>query len=90
MVQVGGTANTSLTAQANLVVDAQVGLQVVLGQGYQLTALEHLQVHLDGTQGNALGGSLGVVGAGIDHRFSTSHFVRGAETVEQHLPQAQV
>ncbi|MNN44513.1 hypothetical protein D3C81_1588070 [compost metagenome] len=67
-----------------------MSLQVVLGQGHQLPALEHFQVHLDSAQADALGGCLGVVGAGVDHRFGTADFVRGVETVEQHLPQAQV
>ncbi|MDV3443803.1 hypothetical protein R0G64_30755, partial [Pseudomonas otitidis] len=39
-----------------LYTDALVRLQVVAGQGHHFTALEHLQVHLDGAQRQALGG----------------------------------
>ncbi|MNJ34499.1 hypothetical protein D3C77_292140 [compost metagenome] len=90
LVTVGVAAYATFAAQADLVIDAQVSLQVVLGQGDQFAALEHLQVHLDGAQGNAFGSGLGVVGAGVDHRFGTAHLVGGVEAVEQHLPQAQV
>ncbi|MNH20832.1 hypothetical protein D3C79_806190 [compost metagenome] len=65
-------------------------MQVVLGQGHQLTAFEHLEVNLDGAQGDGLGGGLGVVGARVHHRFRTADFVGGVEAVEEHLPQAQV
>ena len=50
----GVAADTALGAQADLVVDPQVRLQVVLGQGHQFTALEHLEVDLDGAQGQVL------------------------------------
>ncbi len=89
LVAVGGAADAALGAQADLVGDAQVRLQVVLGQCQQVAALEHFQVHLDGAQGQALGGATGVIGAGVDHRPGALHFVGGVETVEQHLAQAQ-
>ncbi|MNC28114.1 hypothetical protein D3C75_763080 [compost metagenome] len=90
LVKVGGAADAALVAQADLVVHSQVGLQVVLGQGYQFTALEHFQVHLDCTQGDILGNGLGVVGAGGGDCFGAAHFIRGVEAVEDHLPQAQL
>lgn len=52
---------------ADLIVDPQVRLQVVLGQAYQLTALEDFEVHLDGAQGQALGSATGEVSPGVDH-----------------------
>ncbi|MNR27513.1 hypothetical protein D3C85_1447890 [compost metagenome] len=89
MVKVGGAADAAIGAQADLVVDPQVRLQVVGGQGHQFAALEYFEVHLDGAQGQAFGGTTGEVGAGVDDRPGASDFIGGIETVEQHLPQAQ-
>ena len=89
LVGVGGAADTALGAQADLVVDAQVSLQVVLGQGHQFATLEHFEVDLDGAQGQVLGSALSVIGPGIDHTLGAFDFVGGVETVKQHLPQAQ-
>ncbi|MCY1178950.1 hypothetical protein D9M73_193250 [compost metagenome] len=41
LVKVGSAAYTPFAPQTDLIVDAQVSLQVVLGQGHQLPALEH-------------------------------------------------
>ncbi|MNG13466.1 hypothetical protein D3C84_971470 [compost metagenome] len=89
LIKVGGAADATIGAQADLVVDPQVRLQVVGGQGHQFAALEHFEVHLDGAQGQAFGGTAGEVGAGVDNRSGASDFIGGIETVEQHLPQAQ-
>ncbi len=89
LVGVCSAADTLLAAQADLVVDAQVSLQVVLGQCDEFALLEHFQVDLGGTQGKIFGAALHIVGAGVGHRLGTSYFVTGVEPVKQHLAQAQ-
>ena len=89
LVGVGGTAHALVAAQADLVMHAQVRLQVIGGQGDHLAALEHVEVHLDGAQCQRLGGAKGVIGARVNHRLGACYFVGGVETVKQHLPQAQ-
>ncbi|MCY1517452.1 hypothetical protein D9M68_521330 [compost metagenome] len=89
LVEIGGAAHAALATQADLVVDTFVGQQVVPGQRDHLAPLEHVQVHLNSAQRQALGGAQGEVGAGVHHRLGTCHFVGCIETVEQHLPQAQ-
>ncbi|MNK78386.1 hypothetical protein D3C87_980140 [compost metagenome] len=90
MIGVSGAADATLGAQADLIVDAQMRLQVVLGQCHQFTTLEHFEVDLNGAQSQILGSALRVVRARIGHAFGAFDFVGGVETVEQHLPQAQL
>ena len=54
LVEVGGTADTLLVAQADLVIDALMGLQVVAGQFEHFAAHQHVQVNLYGPQCQAL------------------------------------
>lgn len=89
LVQVCVAAYTLAAAHADLIVDALVGLQVVASQGDHLAAHQQIQVYLDGTQRQALGGTEQAVGAGVDHGLGARHFVGSVEAVEQHLPQTQ-
>ena len=90
LVGVGGAADAALGTQANLIVDAQVRLQVVRRQRHQFAALEHFEVDLDGAQGQVLRGALRVVGARVGHTFGALDFVGRVETIEDHLPHAQL
>ncbi|MCY1174515.1 hypothetical protein D9M73_147210 [compost metagenome] len=89
LVGIGVAAHAALGAQADLVVDPQVRLQVVLGQGHQFAVLEHLEINLGGAQGQILSRTLSVIGSRVDHAFGAIDFIGGVEPVKKHLPQAQ-
>ncbi|MCY1418277.1 hypothetical protein D9M71_338320 [compost metagenome] len=89
LVGIGVAAHAALGAQADLVVDPQVRLQVVLGQGHQFAALEDFEVNLGGAQGQILSRTLSVIGSRVDHAFGAFDFIGSVEPVEEHLPQAQ-
>ena len=79
-----------LAAQADLVIDALVGLQVVAGQLDHLAAHQQIQVHLDRAQGQTFRGTEQAIGAGVDHGFGALHLIGRVEAIKQHLPQAQL
>jgi hypothetical protein len=75
LIGVRGAADATLGAQADLIVDAQMRLQVIGGQGHQFPTLEHFEVDLDGAQGKILGRALRVIRPRIGYAFGSFDFV---------------
>ncbi|MNS66580.1 hypothetical protein D3C72_998000 [compost metagenome] len=87
LIKVGATANATLGAQLDLVVNALVALEVVLGQTYEFAAGQHVEIDLGHGQPGTLGSTQQRVGAGVDSGLLTPYFAGRRKTVKNHLGQ---
>ena len=62
LLGIGLAAHAGVTAQPDLVGDAQMDLEILVGDVFQLLLAQHIRVDTGGVQGQVLGGSLQQVG----------------------------
>ncbi|MNZ78607.1 hypothetical protein D3C78_971890 [compost metagenome] len=87
LIEVGAATDATLGAQLDLVVNALVALEVVLGQAHEFAPGQHVEIDLGHGQPGTLGSTQQRVGAGVDGGLLTPDFAGRRKTVKNHLGQ---
>ncbi|MNM72194.1 hypothetical protein D3C81_838820 [compost metagenome] len=89
LIEVGAATDATLGAQLDLVVNALVALEVVLGQAHEFAPGQHVEIDLGHGQPGTLGSTQQRIGTGVDGGLLTPYFAGRRKTVKNHLGQSQ-